>query len=75
MSKGSYYGLDTNGIVLNTLPVFEGKLHVNKAMPMLVDILKERFPQLEITYNTPLANPSITINYNGRTEFMENEVI
>ena len=75
MSKGSYFGLDSNGIALNTLPVFEGKLHVNKAMPMLVGVLKERFPQLEITYDTPLADPNISISYSGRTEFLENETI
>jgi hypothetical protein len=75
ISKGGYYGLNEEGILINQLPIFEGHVHVYSAIPFIVEHLKDKFPQLTITYDVPKTTPSFSINNTGKTSFLETDII
>ena len=75
MATGDFFGVDTVGTATNTKPVIEGKLHVNKAEEVMVNRLKDYYPNLEITYDELGAPTGYDINITSKTEFKENETI
>ena len=73
MSKGDFFGMDSEGIGTSGLPVFEGHIHVSNVAERNLELIKKAFPQLEVSYDKLVKPTGFTLKFTSASTFYEND--
>ena len=73
MTKGEFFGMDSEGVGTSGLPVFEGHIHVSNVAERNLEIINRAFPQLEVSFDKLVRPTGFTLKYTGASTFYEND--